>query len=84
MLRFTEAFAKQSFQLVPFYSCWYLFTRYRKSQARSVTGFSSNQDRNTGISTSKVVLKNLLKLESTRKSRPPGERLTDARTHVMG
>jgi len=66
MLRFTEAFTKQPFQLVPLYRCWYLFTRYRKSQARTVTGFSSDQNRNTGISTSKIVLKNLLKLGSTR------------------
>ena len=66
MLHFTEAFAKQSFQLVPLYRCWYLFTRYRKSQARDITGLSSNQDRNTGISTSKIALKDLLKLESTR------------------
>jgi len=66
MLRFTKAFAKQSLQLVPLYRRWYLFARYRKAQTRPVTGFSSDQDRNTGISTAEIVLKNLLKLESTR------------------
>jgi len=84
MLRFTKAFAKKSFQLVSLYRCWYLFTRYRKSHARTVTGFVSDQDRNAGVSTSKIVLKNLLKLESTRKSQPSRERLDGAHTHVMG
>jgi hypothetical protein len=66
MLRFTKAFANQSFQLIPLYCCWYLLTRYRKSQARTVTGILPDQDRDAGVSTSKIVLKNLLKLRCTR------------------
>jgi hypothetical protein len=66
MLRPTKAFAKQSFQMVPLYRRRYLFSRYRESQARSVADFPSDQDRDAGIGTSKIILENLLKLESTR------------------
>lgn len=84
MLHLTEAFAKQSFQPVPLYRRWYLFSRYRESKARSVTDFPSDQDRNTGIGTSKIILENLLKLKSTRQSQPSWKRLVRAHTHVMG
>ena len=66
MLCSTKAFAKQPLQLISLYRCRYLFTRYRKSQARAITRFSSDKDRDAGVSTSKIILKNLLKLESTR------------------
>jgi hypothetical protein len=66
MLRFAEAFAKQSFQLVALYRLGYLFTRYRKSEARSIAGFFTDQNRDAGVSTSKIVLKNLLKLGGPR------------------
>lgn len=66
MLRFAEAFAKQPFQLVALYRRRYLFTRYRKSKARSIPAFFPDQYRDAGVSTSKIVLKDLLKLGSTR------------------
>jgi len=66
MLCPAKAFTEQPLQLVSLYRCRYLFSRYRKSQARAVTRFSSDKDRDTGVSTSKIVLKYLLKLESTR------------------
>jgi hypothetical protein len=66
MLRLAKTFAKHPFQPVSPNRCWYLLARYRKSKARAVTRLVSDQDGYTGISVPGIVLKYLLKFESSR------------------
>ena len=84
MLRFAEAFPKQALQLVSTYRCRYLLARYRKPQTGEITLFFTYQDRDTGVSTAEIILKYLLKFESSRQSQPSRERFADCRTHVYG
>ena len=81
MLCFAEAFSKQAFQPVSTYRSRYLLARYRESQARKFTLFFSYQDRDTGVSAAEIILKYLLKFESSRQSQPSWERFADCRTH---
>ena len=66
MLRFSKALAKQSFQPVAFHRRRDLFTRYREPEARGVADILTDKNRDAGVSTSKIILEDLLKLESTR------------------
>jgi hypothetical protein len=66
MLILAKTLAKHSFQRVSLYCAGYLFARNRESEPRLATRISSYQDRNTGIATSNIVLKNLLKFERSR------------------
>jgi hypothetical protein len=66
MLIFAKALPKQPFQRIPFHRRWYLFSCYRKPEARAYTRISTYQDRDTGVTTSNIVLKNLLKIDRAR------------------
>ena len=66
MLRFAEALAKQPFEPISINGSGYLFTRNSKSQARTLARLSPNQDRQAGVSTSKIILEYLLKLDGSR------------------
>ena len=64
MLIPAKALAKKPFQRIAFYRFRHLFPGNRKSEARDLTPIPRNQDCNTGVATSDIVLKYLLELES--------------------
>ena len=63
MLIFTEAFSKQPFQRISFYRGRNLLPCQRKSKAGVYAALLSNQDRDVGVATANIVLKNLLKID---------------------
>jgi len=60
-----KAFTKQSLQHIAFYRGRYLFPGDRKPEARALARFIRNQNCNTGIATSDIVLKYLLEIDRT-------------------
>ena len=66
MLISTKAIAEQALQFIAFHCLCYLFTRYRKTQTRTIASLFTNQDCNTGIAASNIILKYLLELERAR------------------
>lgn len=66
MTIFAKALPKHPFQRITLYCCWYLFARYRKPYARACPCIFTNQERDTVIANSNIVLKNLLKIDCAR------------------
>jgi len=63
MLIPAKAFAKQPLQRIAFYRRWNLFPGDRKSEARVHSPVFRNQDCNTGVATSDIILKYLLEID---------------------
>jgi hypothetical protein len=63
---FAKALPQQPFQRITLHRGWYLFACYRKPDARACTRIFTNQERNTVIANSNIVLKNLLKIDCAR------------------
>jgi hypothetical protein len=63
MLIPAKAFAKQPLQRIAFYRRWNLFPGDRKSEPRVLSPVFRNQDCNTGVATSDIILKNLLEID---------------------
>jgi len=63
---FAKALSKQALEAISTNGCRYLFTRNRKSQARTIARLSSYQDRHAGVGTSKIILEYLLKFDGSR------------------
>ena len=63
---FAKTLAKQAFQLVSLDRGHYLFTCYRKPDARAITRILTYQKRDAGVAKSNIVLKNLLKIGCAR------------------
>jgi hypothetical protein len=66
MLVFTEAFPKQTFQRISPYRGRHLLSCQRKSEAGAYTAIISNQDSNTGVTATNIILKYLLKVVRSR------------------
>ncbi len=64
MLISAKALAKKALQRIAFYRFRHLFPGNRKSEARIRTPILSNQNCNTGVATSDIVIKYLLEIES--------------------
>jgi len=61
-----KTLAKQAFQRISPDRGRYLFTRYRKSDARTISRILADQKRDAGVANSNIVLKNLLKIDCAR------------------
>jgi len=64
MLIPTKTLAKKPLQRIALYRFGHLFPGNRKSEARVDTPILRNQDCNTGVAASGIVLKYLLEIES--------------------
>lgn len=62
MLILAKAFAKQSFQCIAFYRPGHLFSGYRKTETGVSALILRNQNSNTGVATSEIVLEYLLEI----------------------
>ncbi|MDH3635268.1 MAG: hypothetical protein OES20_11225 [Gammaproteobacteria bacterium] len=63
---FAKTLAKQALQRVSLDRGRYLFTSYRKSDARAIDRILADQKRDAGVTNSNIVLKNLLKIDCAR------------------
>lgn len=61
-----KALAKQAFQRIPLDRGRYLFTCYRKSDARTISRILADQKRDAGVANSNIVIKNLLIIDCAR------------------
>ena len=63
MLILAKTLSKQSLQRIALYRPRNLFPGYSESETRMASRFFSDQDRNTGVAPSSIVLKYLLELD---------------------
>jgi len=63
---FTKALSQQPFEHIALHCGWYLFACYRKSDTGTYTRIFTNQERDTVVANSNIVLKNLLKIDRAR------------------
>ncbi len=81
MLIPAKTFAEKSLQRIALHRLWYLFLGNRKSESRAFNLVFRNQDCNTGVATSDIILKNLLEFACAGQSQPSWKRLADAIFH---
>ena len=84
MLIPAKTLPKQALEAITIHRGRHLLAGDRKTEARMFTGSFTDQDGNTRVAASKIVLKDLLEILRSRKPQLPGKRLTGRVIHATG